>query len=166
MITVMVVEDNAFVRDTLVEMLAATPDVSVVAECCDGEQVLAAARRFRPSVVLMDIGLPRVDGLEATRRLLLDDPDTRVVMLTGQLTLDRVRAARALGADGFLLKDGDPADVARAIRTVSGGGTAWDPAVSPYLLQDDRGRSAGDTPQSRPAPTGHDAATGRRESER
>ncbi|MGY1771161.1 response regulator [Blastococcus sp. SYSU D00813] len=138
MVTVMVVEDNEFVRDALVAMLTTTPDVSVVAECCDGEDVLDTARRFRPDVVLMDIVLPGLDGLEATRRLLQEDPDTRVVMLTGHLSVDHVRGARALGADGFLLKDGDPADVAQAIRTVAGGGTAWDPAVDPYLLQDDR----------------------------
>ena len=138
MVTVMVVEDNDFVRDSLVAMLATTPDVSVIAECCDGEDVLDAARRFRPDVVLMDIVLPRVDGLEAARRLLVDDPDTRVVMLTGHLTVGHVRSARALGADGFLLKDGDPSDVAQAIRTVVDGGSAWDATVDPYLLEEDR----------------------------
>lgn len=138
MVTVLVVEDNEFVRDALVAMLTTAPDVEVVAECCDGEDVLEAARASRPDVVLMDIVLPRVDGLEATRRLLLDDPGTRVVMLTGHLTVDHVRDAQALGADGFLLKDGDPADVLRAIRTVADGGTAWDPALDPYLQRHDR----------------------------
>jgi DNA-binding NarL/FixJ family response regulator len=136
LIKVMVVEDNEFVRDALVDLLALSPDVSVIAECCDGEDVLEAARRYRPDVVLMDIALPRVDGLEAARRLLAVDSDTRVVMLTGNLTVDHVRRARALGADGFLLKDGDPEDLARAIRTVAGGGTAWAPAVGPYLPRD------------------------------
>jgi DNA-binding NarL/FixJ family response regulator len=137
MIKVMVVEDNEFVRDTLVELLTLTPDVSVIAECCDGQDVLDAARRFRPDVVLMDIVLPQVDGLEAARRLVADDPRIRVVMLTGHLTVDHVRRARALGADGFLLKDGDPADVERAIRTVADGGTAWGPALDRYLPRDD-----------------------------
>ena len=136
MIRVMVVEDNEFVRDALVELLTTTPDVSVIAECCDGEDVLDAARQFRPDVVLMDIVLPGVDGLEATRRLLAEDPGIRIVMLTGNLTVEHVRRARALGADGFLLKDGAPEELPEAIRAVAAGGTAWAPAVHSYFAHD------------------------------
>ncbi|MGY1800420.1 response regulator transcription factor [Blastococcus sp. SYSU D00868] len=129
----MVVDDNDLVRDALVELLDSAPSLSVVAECSDGEEVPEAARQARPDVVLMDIAMPRVDGLEAARRLLLEDPGSRVVVLTGSLTVDHVRRAHALGAAGFLLKDGNPAELLAAIRTVAEGGTAWSASAEPHL---------------------------------
>ena len=136
MIKVMVVEDNDLVRDSLVDLLGTTPGFSVTSECCDGDEVLEAARRFRPDVVLMDIILARVDGLEATRRLLAEDPGSRVVLLTGYVSTERVRQARQMGVDGFQLKDGEPAELLDAIRTVAAGGSAWTPAVEVYLRYD------------------------------
>jgi len=133
MIKVMVVEDNDLVRDSLVDLLGTTPGFTVTAECCDGDEVLEAARRFHPDVVLMDIVLARVDGLEATRRLLAEDPDSRIVLLTGYVSADRVRQAQEMGVDGFQLKDGEPAELLEAIRTVAGGGSAWARSVDPYL---------------------------------
>jgi DNA-binding NarL/FixJ family response regulator len=132
-IKVMVVEDNDLVRDALVDFLNTTPGITVVGECCDGADVLETARRARPDVVLMDIVMPRVDGLEAARALLTEDPGSRIVVLTGSLTMDHVRRAHALGAAGFLLKDGDPRELSEAIRAVAGGGSAWSQPTKAYL---------------------------------
>jgi DNA-binding NarL/FixJ family response regulator len=133
MIKVMVVDDNDLVRDGLVGLLEGMPDVSVVAECCDGEDVLEVAREAHPDVVLMDIAMARIDGLEATRRLLSEEPGAKIVILTGSLTVKHVRRAHELGAVGFLLKDGDPSELPDAIRTVAAGGTAWGRAAAVYL---------------------------------
>ena len=133
MIKVMVVEDNALVRDALVDFLDGTPGVTVVGACCDGTGVVETARRTHPDVVLMDIAMPRMDGLEAARMLLTEDTRSRVVVLTGSLTMEHVRRAHALGAAGFLLKDGDPGELCEAIRAVAEGGSAWSPSMRAYL---------------------------------
>jgi DNA-binding NarL/FixJ family response regulator len=86
-IKVLLADDHAFVRDSLTELLSATGDVTVVAQCEDGGQVLDAARRTRPDVVLLDRAMPRVTGLQAARELLAEHPEARVVVLTGSLTL-------------------------------------------------------------------------------
>ena len=136
MITVMVVEDNDLVRDALVDLLNSTPGVTVVAECCDGTDVLEKARDTRPDVVVMDIVMPQMDGLEAARVLLTEEPGSRIVVLTGSLTVDHVREAHALGAAGFLLKDGDPGELSSAIRRVAEGGSAWSTPARAYLPPD------------------------------
>ncbi|WP_448627930.1 response regulator [Geodermatophilus sp. URMC 64] len=136
MIKVMVVEDNDLVRDALVDLLNGTPEVTVVAECCDGTGVLDKARQTQPDVVVMDIVMPKMDGLEAARALLTEKPGSRIVVLTGSLTVDHVRQAHALGAAGFLLKDGDPGELSEAIRMVAQGGSAWSPPARAYLPQD------------------------------
>ncbi|MGY1603321.1 response regulator [Geodermatophilus sp. SYSU D00815] len=133
MIKVMVVEDNDLVRDALVDLLGTTPEVTVVAACADGSEVLDSARRTQPDVVLMDIVMPKMDGLEAARLLLTEEPSSRVVVLTGSLTLEHVRRAHDLGAVGFLLKDGDPGEVSRAVTEVADGGTAWSAPARAYL---------------------------------
>jgi DNA-binding NarL/FixJ family response regulator len=134
-IKVMVVEDNDLVRDALVELLDTTPSFEVVAACSDGSQALEAARANHPDVVLMDIMMPKVDGLEATRQLLSEDPASRIVVLTGSFTVEHVVRAHELGAAGFLLKDGDPTDLPDAIRRVAEGGTAWSDHARTYLAQ-------------------------------
>ena len=126
----MVVEDNELVRETLVALLETAADITVVAECGDGADCLEMARVTQPDVVLMDVVMPRVGGIEATRILLAAAPDTRVVLLTGQLSTALVRAAHALGAVGYLLKGDDPADLITAIRAVAEGGTAWSPPAA------------------------------------
>ncbi|HEX2073983.1 MAG TPA: response regulator transcription factor, partial [Geodermatophilus sp.] len=88
-------------------------------------EVVEAARRSRPDVVLMDISMPGVDGIEATRRLRAVQPEVRVVMLTGSFSLSTVRDAQRVGAVGYLLKGDDPFDLPDLVREVAAGGTAW-----------------------------------------
>ena len=130
MITVLLADDHAFVRDSLVELLHASGDLTVVAECEDGAQVLDAARRTRPDVVLLDLAMPRVSGLQAARALLEERPESRVVVLTGSLTPALVRAARQIGVVGYLLKGEDPGALPDQLRTVASGGTAWSAAAT------------------------------------
>jgi DNA-binding NarL/FixJ family response regulator len=132
-IKVLIADDHPLIRMALVEMFAATPDIDVVAECADGSEVLEAAERTRPDVVLMDVKMPVMDGLEATSTLLRAHPEVRVIILTGALTAATAHAANALGAAGYLLKEDSPEELPDRIRTVAGGGTAWNAAASAVL---------------------------------
>ena len=137
MITVLLADDHAFLRSSLAALFAATGDITVVAECADGSEVLAAALRTRPEVVLMDVVMPVRTGLEATRDLLDAGVPSRVVLLTGSCSAATVREARALGAAGYLLKDDDPADLPQRIRDVASGGSAWSAGSTAGLLDTD-----------------------------
>ncbi|MEV7022940.1 response regulator transcription factor [Kitasatospora sp. NPDC093558] len=134
MIRTMVVDDDALVRLGLVDLLAQDPELTVVAEAADGLQAveLAAARRI--DVALMDIRMPRLDGIAATRRLreLPDAP--RVIALTTFDLDEYVYRALAAGADGFLLKDTPPAEIARAVHVVAGGQGMLHPAAARRLI--------------------------------
>ncbi|MGK5114109.1 MULTISPECIES: response regulator [unclassified Geodermatophilus] len=122
-------DDSAALRRVLADVFADTGDIRVVAECADGAEVVEAAQRARPDVVLMDLVMPRVDGLEAARRLLDVQPEVRVVLHSALLDPTAVRAARRLGLAGYLLK-GDVTDLAQHVREVAAGGTAWSPRAS------------------------------------
>ncbi|MGY1633130.1 response regulator transcription factor [Geodermatophilus sp. SYSU D01186] len=128
-IRVLIADDHALIRDALVDLFSGTGDIEVVAECSDGSQVLDAVSRTRPDVVLMDLKMPCVDGIEATRQVLRAHPGVRVVILTGALTPATAREAHALGAAGYLLKEGDPGEIPAHVREVAAGGTAWSPAA-------------------------------------
>jgi DNA-binding NarL/FixJ family response regulator len=125
MIKVLLADDHAFLRGSLAELLTATGDITVVAECADGSEVLAAALRTQPEVVIMDLVMPERTGLEATRDLLDAGVSSRVVLLTGSFSAASVREAHALGAAGYLLKDDDPAALPGLVREVASGGSAW-----------------------------------------
>ncbi len=125
MITVLLADDHAFIRGALVDLFAATGDIEVVAECADGSEVLAAAQRTRPDVVLLDLVMPGASGLDAARDLRDAGVPARVVLLTCSLGAAAVREARALGAVGYLLKGDDPGELPRRVRDVAAGGTAW-----------------------------------------
>jgi DNA-binding NarL/FixJ family response regulator len=130
-IRVLLADDNDFVRQSLVDLLTAAGDVDVVAECADGDEVVAAAERTRPDVVVLDLAMPRMGGLEAGRQLLAVQPQARVVVLTATLSVAAVREARTIGAVGYLLKDDDPIQLPVALRTVAAGGTAWGEGTNP-----------------------------------
>jgi DNA-binding NarL/FixJ family response regulator len=133
-IAVLVVDDHPLVRAGLAGLLAASDEFAVVGEAGDGEEAVRQARATSPDVVLMDLSMPGVDGVEATRRLHADGYAGAVVVLTS--FSDRERVARALeaGAVGYLLKDAEPADVLAAVRSAAAGHAPLDPRVAGALL--------------------------------
>ncbi len=135
MIRTLVVDDQALVRGGLCAMREARDDVEVVGEAADGAQAVEQARLRRPDVVLMDIRMPHVDGIEATRRLMaLDDPP-KVLILTTFDVDEYVYEAMRAGAAGFLLKDTPPARLADGIRTVAAGEALLAPAITRRLVE-------------------------------
>jgi DNA-binding NarL/FixJ family response regulator len=136
MIRVILADDQALVRGGFRMILAAQPDIEVVAEVQDGAQAVAQARALRPDVVLMDVRMPVMDGLEATRRILSDSSATTRVVVVTTFDLDEyVFQALRAGASGFLLKDTRPEILADAIRTVAGGEALLAPAVMHRLIE-------------------------------
>lgn len=134
MISVLVVDDHPVVREGLVGMLEAEPDVVVVGTAADGAQALTEVERHRPDVVLMDLRLPRLDGVAATERIAAEHPGTRVVVLTTyDSDADIVRAVAA-GASGYLLKDVALETLADAIRAAARGETVLAPPVAARLV--------------------------------
>lgn len=133
-IRVVVADDQTLVREGLVNLLRLSPSVEVVAAAGDGEAAVDAARRHRADVVLMDLRMPRVDGVEATRRITASLPDTRVIVLTTYADDTSVFAALKAGARGYLTKDAGAAEIQRAIETVHAGEALLDPSVQRRLL--------------------------------
>ena len=136
MITVVLVDDQEMVRAGLRLLAEKEGDIEVVGEAADGQASLGLIRQFRPDVVLMDIRMPRMDGITATRRL-AEDPalgETRVLMLTTFDEDEHVLAAIRAGAAGFLLKDVAPADLRQAIRIVADGDSLLSPAVTTTVI--------------------------------
>ena len=133
MIKVLIADDHPFLRSALGDLLAATDDICVVAECPDGCDVVEAAARTHPDVVLMDLVMPVMGGLEATRALRAAQPGARVIVLTGSLNAAAVREAHALGVCGFLLKTDAGEALPGHIRAVAAGGTAWNPMAAVQL---------------------------------
>ncbi|MFL6112912.1 MAG: response regulator [Catenulispora sp.] len=130
----MLVDDERLVRAGLRTILESAEDLSVVAEAEDGSQVVAALTRHRPDVVLMDVRMPRVDGLEALRRVMAEPEPPPVVMLT-TFDLDAyIFEALRLGASGFQLKDTPPRDLVSAMRVVARGEAMLSPPVTKRLL--------------------------------
>ena len=138
MIRVAVVDDEALVRKGLTLLLRLEPDLEVVGEASDGAAALALVRRERPEVVLMDIRMPGMDGLTATRALMRDPTtaSTRVLILTTFDQDEHVFAAVRAGASGFLLKDTPPEDLLSAIHVVAGGDALLAPAVTRRLIEE------------------------------
>jgi len=136
-IRVAVVDDQALVRMGLRVLLESEPDTELVGEAADGAAGVDLVRTSAPDVVLMDVRMPGTDGLTALRRI-TDDPalrDVRVVVLTTFELDEYVFEALAAGASGFVLKDGDPADLLRAIRVVADGGSLLSPSVTRRVIE-------------------------------
>ena len=137
MIRVAVVDDQALVRMGLRALLETEEDTELVGEAADGVAGLALVREQRPDVVLMDVRMPELDGLEALRQIGADPAlaGVRVIVLTTFELDEYVFAALAAGASGFLLKDGEPAELLRAIRVVAQGGSQLSPTVTRRVIE-------------------------------
>ena len=150
-VRVLVADDQALVRAGFVALLAAQDDVDVVGEAADGEQAVELALRLRPDVVLMDIRMPGLDGLAATRRIVAAPQlaDARVVVLTTFELDEYVFEALRSGASGFLVKSTEPADLVRAVRVVAAGEALLSPSVTRRLIAEYAARA-----RPTPAPAG------------
>jgi DNA-binding NarL/FixJ family response regulator len=136
MTTVLIADDQALVRVGLRKILEAEPETSVVGEAGDGDDAVAEARRLRPDVVLMDIRMPVLDGIEATRRITGERAQTRVLILTTFGLDTYVYDALRAGASGFMLKDSPPEEIAAAVRIVASGEALLAPAVTRAVIEE------------------------------
>jgi|SRR5947209_200219 len=114
-VRVLVADDHGLVRNALVNLLNDVDDVEVVGVASDGVEAVALAHAKHPQVVVMDLQMPRMDGVEATRAILADEPDTKIVVLTGYSDLQRAEQARLAGAVAYLLKEHDPKSLVQSI---------------------------------------------------
>ena len=135
-VRLLLVDDQALVRAGFRMILEAQPDLEVVAEAATGRQALEMARRHRPDLVLMDIRMPEMDGIEATQLLLAEQPEARVLILTTFDLDEHVYDALRAGASGFLLKDVGRDDLVAAVRVVAHGDALLAPTVTRRLLAD------------------------------
>ena len=133
-IRVLVVDDQSMVRAGFRMLLADEADIEVVAEASNGKEAVEKAARFDPTVVLMDIRMPELDGLEATRRILAADPAARILVLTTFDLDEYVYEALRAGASGFVLKDDPPEQLIAAVRTVASGDALLSPAVTKRVI--------------------------------
>jgi DNA-binding NarL/FixJ family response regulator len=151
MTSVLIADDQGLVRVGLRKILESEADLSVVGEASDGEDAVAAARRLRPDVVLMDIRMPVLDGIEATRRIVSAQPSARVLMLTtfglDSYVFDALRA----GASGFMLKDAPPEEIVAAVLIVASGEALLAPAVTRGVIEEFARRPAADARTAAPA---------------
>jgi len=136
MTTVLIADDQALVRVGLRKILDAEPETHIVGEAGDGEDAVSEARRLRPDVVLMDIRMPVLDGIEATRRIVAAQPSTRVLILTTFGLDSYVYDALRAGASGFMLKDVPPEEIAAAVQIVARGDALLAPAVTRAVIEE------------------------------
>ena len=134
MIRVVVVDDHGLVRAGLINLLASAVDIDVVGEASDGQQALEVVGAVNPDVVLMDLSMPVLDGVAATRALIAADPALAVVALTSFSDRAQVQAALAAGAVGYLLKDCAPPELLAAVRAAAAGHAPLDPRIAGLLL--------------------------------
>jgi two-component system, NarL family, response regulator LiaR len=134
-IRVLIVDDHSVVREGLRAFLALQDGIEVAGEAADGEEAVEAAARLRPDVILMDLVMPRLDGVAAMRSLREQVPDARVIVLTSFLDDDKLLPALRAGAAGYLLKNAAPQELARAVRAAHAGEALLDPVVAARLVE-------------------------------
>src|SRR6267154_2033751 len=137
-ITVLLADDHTLVRQGFRALLEAEPDIAVVGEAETGRQAVQLARKLHPEVVLMDIAMPLLNGLEATRQILHELPGTKVLILSSYSDDEYVQQLTEIGAAGYLLKQTAAADLLKAIREVRRGNTFFSPAISKRLVENYR----------------------------
>jgi len=155
-VTVVVADDQSAVREGLVLLLGTLPGITVAGQAADGEEVVELVAATRPQVVLMDLNMPRCDGVAATTRITAEHPETRVVVLTTYADDVSIIGALRAGALGYLTKDATRAEIGRAVQAAAAGQAVLDPAVQRRLLD-----AAVRAPEAPPgaAPAGADAGT-------
>jgi DNA-binding NarL/FixJ family response regulator len=151
-IRVLVVDDHAVVRRGLSDLIAAEADLELVGALDGGSRAAATTLETTPDIVLMDLSMPDLDGIDATRAVLAARPETRVIVLTSFSESARILAALEAGAVGYLLKDAEPEDITRAVRDAAAGGVPLSPQAARALLPANR---------ARPSATGAEALTPR-----
>lgn len=132
-VRILVVDDHNLFRQGLIALLEAAPETAVVGEAGTGKEAIAQAKKLKPDVILMDIQMPDMNGIEATRRVLADLPDAGVIMLTMLEDDDSLFAAMCAGARGYILKGADTAEVLAAVQAVAEGQALFGPAVAGRL---------------------------------
>ena len=137
-IRILLVDDHAVVRQGFKMILSAQTDMEIVGEAANGREAVELAERLKPDIVVMDVAMPELNGIEATRRLVASAPHIRVIALSMHKDSVYVREILRAGARGYLLKDSGAEDLVRAIRTVAGGESWLSPAVSNAVLDDYR----------------------------
>ena len=155
-VRVLVADDQALVREGLMTLLDAAPDITPVAAAADGEEAVALSARHRPDVVLMDLRMPRLDGVEATRRIREAQPETEIVVLTTHADEDSILDALRAGARGYLTKDAGIAEISRAVHSAAHHHALLDPQVQARLIE-----AAGVTRRPAPPPSLPDDLTPR-----
>lgn len=138
MIRVLVADDHAIVRGGLEQLLATAPDIELVGVAADGAEAVEVAGRLHPDVILMDLSMPVLDGVEATRRITGADPDAHVVVLTSFSDNRRILDALQAGAIGYLLKHAGPDELLGAVRAAAAGESPMDPKAARVLLDSRR----------------------------
>jgi len=134
-IRVLIVDDHSVVREGLRAFLELQDGLEVVGEAADGEEAIEATSRLRPDVILMDLVMPRLGGVAAMRRLREEVPEARVIVLTSFLDDDKLLPALRAGAAGYLLKNTEPQELARAVRAAHAGEALLDPVVAARLVE-------------------------------
>lgn len=152
-ISLMIVDDHPLWRNSLRQVLEHKKAANVVAEASNGVEALEIARKIKPDVIVMDMDLPTVDGVEATRQLLAEQPDARILFLSASDTRDKVLEAIEAGASGYLIKTASPDEIANAVRRVHGGEAVFAPTLAGAVLDEFRRLSAGGGKRSRPLDT-------------
>jgi DNA-binding NarL/FixJ family response regulator len=141
-IRVLIADDHAVLRAGLEQMLATAEDLELVGSAADGEEAVRLAAEGSPDVVLMDLSMPGVDGIEATRRIVADRPQTQIVILTTFSDRERILRALDSGAVGYLLKDAPPEDVLNGIRSAARGESPLSPRAARTLITERTGDPA------------------------
>lgn len=135
-IRVLIADDHALVRMGIQALIGTEPGIELIAEATNGEEVIRLARTLQPDIILLDLVMPLMDGIEAIRRILDGQPSARILVLTSFATDDKLFPAIKAGALGYLLKDSKPEELTRAIRQVYDGESSLHPAIARRVLQE------------------------------